>query len=157
MKTGDWIKEKTGRTESYWMRRIGTLIGKHSKGKVSVKYKGRVCVHGTVEVLDWFADLSREVERAVVKYLPSNKYDENMAFAAAMSFILMRWFVSLVRAKAYDGRRPVKGRQKMMNARMRFCIEVVRFMVDESRDHLDYPAQKWDPPFSPGARDGTYV
>ena len=155
----DWLKEKTGKSSTYWMRRIGFLIGKHA-------CKIKCSVHDGVERKDWMDDLFREVKKLAVdqgwirrlEFPEQCDGDSNMVFASVMSFVLMQWYVRLMRAKGYDPRRPANRRRNgMASRRTRFCSEVMRFMVDERHDHQIYHKQKLDPPFVPGAKNGKYI
>lgn len=145
-----WLKSRTGKDFRWWNLFVGNAIARHAR-------KTKKSVHDEVDVPDWMGDFTEELDRRVSRLLPSNKYDNNMAFAASASYVLMRWFVRLARAKSYDPRRPVKVRRKMMGRLTEYCREVVGFMVDESGDADNYPKQEWDPPFAPGAKDGKYT
>lgn len=140
-----WIHSCTGKTDRWWLKRIGDLISENSNHETRV-----------TDVRAWSGHLLYEVVGAIESVKIPKGRDENMIHASVLSCILMKWFVRLVRAKSYDGRRPLKHRKAMMKRLNAFCREVVGFMTDESEDHLHFPAQKWDPPFVPGAKNGVF-
>jgi hypothetical protein len=144
-----WIESKTGRTDRYWLKRIGVLIGKHA-------YWGEDKVHQEVEILDWFVPLSGEVVKSMEGRI-NKRADGNIYFSAIMGYILVLWYVRIVRAKCYDPRRPAKLRKRGMLAMANYCGMLAMALMDESKDSQHFPGQKWDPPFAPGAKDGSYV
>ena len=156
--TKDYLKNRTGKDSQYWLKRIGILISKHAYWDKEETRKAKAAkrpLHMSVKLEDWVTHFTDEVIRRRVEGLNS-RYDGNMRFASVVSFILMKWWVRLVRAKCYDPRRRLKDRKKGMLALNGFCREVMGFMMDESEDHKHFPDQKWDPPFTPDAKNGKY-
>ena len=137
-----WLQTQTGKTDRWWLKRVGDLIAANSNHVTRVS-----------DVAAWSKLLVEEVvERTEVP--PGS--DGNMLHASVLGYLLTKWFVRLVRAKSYDPRRPVKVRRLMMRRLAGYCQEVTGFMVDESEDCVHFPKQKWDPPFAPGAKDGRF-
>lgn len=157
VRTTDYLKNMTGKDSRYWLRRIGILISKYSfwdEEEIKEAKAAKRPLHMSV-TYDWVKDLMDEVIERSIKGLDS-KFDGNMRFASVASFILMKWVIRLIRAKAYDPRRRLKDRKMAMLFFNRFCMGVMEFMTNESEDHKHFPDQKWDPPFSPNAKNGKY-
>lgn len=149
-----YLKARTGKDDKYWLNRIGVLIGKYSRpGKVS---DGTGGIHDETDLGKWVADLSKEVESRIEKTVDMSHTDGNLAFAAVMGYLLVKWYVRIARAKSYDPRRRVKDRQKALKFMSYYCQELVGIMTDQSRDAEFFPSQLWDDPFSPKAKDGKY-
>jgi hypothetical protein len=149
MKKKNFLSSRTGKGYIYWLRKIEKLIVKHS-------YEGTTnkegFYHDSTNPKDWVLELTDEI----MKTFPGGYRDENMCVASLLSFILMKWFVQLVRAKSHDPKRRLKDRRMMAKVRADFCMRVVEFMVDESEDAKIFPNQKWEGPFAPNVTDGKY-
>lgn len=86
------VKQWTGLSDAYWLARIGKLIGKHAKPGNVPTGDGRF--HDEVNLNDWVSEFFREFNANLDVPPP---YDGNMRFAAAASYILMKWFVRVYR------------------------------------------------------------
>jgi hypothetical protein len=138
--------ERTGEPSLYWLNRIGTLIGKHSKA-----IRGTKGLEST-EVHKWVAELGREVSRRVrLRSAPTQ--DENLGVSLVLGLILSLFGIRIVRAKCYDPRRPVRVRRQVLNkSLLRYQTALLEVLVDESQDAKYFPKQEWDSPNSPTAR-----
>lgn len=146
MKADEDILLATGKNASHWMKRIGTLVTKHS-----YKIKGgkglEACHSDRV-----MADLAKEVFRAIKPNCNSGT-DENIYLAKVLGLILVLWSVRIARAKGYDPRRELSGRRSIITATMpKYAASVISCLVDQSMDAAWFPDQEWDDPCSPNAR-----
>lgn len=134
----DLLIKATGEGARYWMDFVGKAIfdctDQFTRGS-------RPAV--------WLAVLSAEVWDRIRTRHDWKVMDENIVCSKALSLILALWSCRVVRAKAYDNRRPLEARKGMLDRLTEFCMALTRCMVDESRDHVYFPAQDWSPPFPP--------
>lgn len=93
-----------------------------------------------------------------VRTLPrEGVYDGNMRAGLVLSYALALWYFRLHRAKCFDPRRPVAGRQLAYATWLRNVAAFALLAVDGREDHAYFPGQQWDDPFGPEARDGSFV
>lgn len=142
--------DMTGDGCQYWMDLIGSLIVKHTKPSDNP-------LHGSTESNLWLRDLSDELWSRIPSRHDLTKLDENIICSSLLSLILTLWSCRIKRAKAYDPRRPVEIRKRMLKRANEFHAALLACMTDESHDHEYFPKQEWDPPFAPGAEDGDFV
>ena len=148
-----WIETVSGKDRKWWVAKVQSLIGKHSRPTKDPN-------HGYTESEKVIHDLMREVKRhAMPRGGPASvrRYDENMRTAAVLSYVLALWYLRIHRAKSYDPRRPVKHRQAAYHQRQRFATMMFHAIVDESEDAEFFPGQKWESPFDPYPTDGYFV
>jgi hypothetical protein len=140
------LKKETGRGLKEWLDFIGEDIGKRSK-----PLKGSNGLW-TTDVDLWLSDLARELWKTVPSRHDLNCKDENIICARLMALILAAWSCRIIRAKAYDPRRPVAARRKALGKLGDHCKALLECVADESMDCILFPSQEWDSPFSPHAR-----
>lgn len=140
-----WLKKWTDQDSLYWMNRIGALIAKTAK---LIKGSGGLqgCDPGK-----WLGMLAKELTKAIEPKL-GVQYDENIALSKFMGLILAMWSYRIGRAKCYDCRRQLRARRESMKRLMNYPILLMECLMDESLDHVYFPAQGWDPPFPKEAK-----
>lgn len=136
----------TGKRLQHWYSRIGVLIGDASKPIGSSGLE-------STDTEKWIGKLAVEIGRAVDVTLPVT-HDENIAAARCMTLILGLWSTRIIRAKAYDPRRPLKARRAMMLSFAQQQRALLECVADESEDPRLFPAQSWDNPL---AKDASYT
>ena len=134
---------------TWWVQRVQAAIAKHTKPITKGKWKG----HGNTNLSRWVRDIFNEV----LKTSPKEPHDENMRFAAVAGMVLICWFLRCQRAKCYDPNRPIAIRRGAMERWMKYSADLVRLIVEEQNDPKIFPGQQWDPPFSPSAKEGTFI
>lgn len=151
-----YLSQGTGWSSSFWFNWIGERISYHSK---PVFQDGVRRVHDTTNTPAWLKDLVQFVHDTILpkEIYDWSKMDENIIVASIVGVILSHWSCRIIRAKSYDGRRPIEVRQNMMLALNQLHHTLFECMVNEAKDHIFCPSQGWDPPFAPGAQDGDYV
>ncbi len=142
---GQYLVRATGHSDQHWVHAAQALINEYTDWDESTG-------HGDSETEAWVVDLARDVVRSM-----RGGGDPNMGAAAALGLILVTWYARIQRAKAYDPNRPVKLRQRALEAHRDYVALVMDSVNDESRDHVYFAGQKWDPPFAPEAKDGEFV
>lgn len=142
-----FIIEMTGKPHAYWMKRIDQLIRKY------IPTEQRGDIHPTCDVERWIGELTKEL----ATYAPKIPHDENMFRTAVLAQILTLWFLRVQRAKCYDPRRPVKLRQRAFARWRLFAVSLMALVADETEDPQFFPEQEWDFPFSPQAKNGTFI
>lgn len=147
-----YLVQRTGWSSDFWFKWIGERIAYHSKPVDG-------SVHSESDVLAWVKDLAQYIFTTIypMKIYDWSKMDGNIIVSSLLGLILTSWSVRIVRAKSYDGRRPVDVRRMMMQSLNFLHHAILDSIVNESCDHIYFPSQGWDPPFSPDAQDGAYV
>ena len=143
----DWLQALTGKAGPWWIDRVQTLIGKHSRRTKDPK-------HDRTDPRKWLGDLTQEVVRRAPK---RGRYDENMRTACILAMVLSLWYTRVHRAKIYDPRRPVELRKQAYFTRQVFTEAMFHIMTDESQDPTYFPGQQWETPFHPYPTDGVFV
>lgn len=145
MKKADSVLRKwTGQGIKYWCGRIGSLIAKTAKPVEGYAVS-------TCDPAEWIGELSKEICKASHPKIPVEA-DENLVAVRLLSLLLAAWFARIVRAKAYDPRRPVKPRRMMMKRFQEYSEELLGVLTDESMDSALFPDQEWDSPFANNPR-----
>ncbi len=144
------LTDGTGYDAHWWMCLIGKYIGKHSRPSENP-------LHGFTESNLWLRDLADEIWTNVKLHHDLTKIDENILCSKLMSLILTVWTCRIIRAKAYDPRRPIALRRIMLERANKYHHALLDCMVDESDDQLFCPEQDWETPYKQDAMDGTYV
>ena len=137
---------ETGWGSQEWMDFIGNQIGKRSK-----PIRGSKGLQTTDASL-WVGDLADELWKRISERDDWSARDENIVCAKLLSLIFSLWACRIIRAKAYDPRRPVKQRRRALRKLVQYHHALLECMVDESKDSEFFPAQEWDSPFSSKAR-----
>lgn len=146
----DLLIRSTGEGCQYWMDFIGAAIPKHTRPSDNP-------LHGSTESNLWLRDLADEVFARMKPYHDLAKMDENIIVSSLVSLILTLWSCRVRRAKSYDPRRPLDVRRAMTGRLYDYHHALLDCIVNEASDHHYFPAQEWDPPFAPGAKDGDFV
>lgn len=148
MLANEYLKQWTGKDGVYWLHRLGTLIGKHSK---PIRADKRLA---TTNVLGWVSALTKEVMLQIKKTKKlALEMDENIYHSRCLSVIFTLWTARIIRAKCYDQRRPIRQRRRSLGkGGSRYLAAVASCLMDESLDPTLFPAQEWDNPFSLTAR-----
>ncbi len=110
--------------------------------------------HDTADVRSWIWLLAKDV---VTSFPKRGKFDENMRAAAVLSLILATWFLRVKRAKCWDPRRPIRLRKQAYQQWLQYAQALALAVADERIDPVVFAGQKWDSPFAPGAKDGTFI
>ena len=142
MAVRDEIKKWTGRGANYWLDYIGICARKTAKRIKRGRFKGGL----TCEPQLWLPELTRAVWRSMVRKVPE-EVDGNIVCAKIMSLILTLWTCRIIKAKAYDARRPLKVRKMMMVKLTQYHRDLIDCVSDESQDQSYFPKQEWDLPF----------
>lgn len=146
----DILIKGTGEGCKFWCDYIGNLIPKYSKPTDNP-------LHGFTESNLWVRDLADEIWKRVQERYDLTRLDENIITSKLLTLILGLWSCRIIRAKAYDPRRPVEIRQGMMKKLLEYHHALLDCISDESNDHVFFPSQGWDAPFAPNAKDGTFI
>ena len=133
----DFLKNRTGDGAQFWMDWIGNQIPKYTT-------ENRLTQSDL-----WLRDLSEEIFKRVKQRYDLTVIDENILCSSIMSIILTLWSCRIIKAKAYDQRRQLEARQKMMSNLNDYHHALLDCMVNETMDHLFFPKQQWHPPFIP--------
>ena len=156
----DILTNETGRNTAYWMARVQTLIEQTGKPITDPKTRKQLKRHGvdpdkhtTNDPLDWLAQLAAELMEAVPADRP---VDGNMWLAKTLGFVLAVWYARLAFAKAHDPVRPVSDRRRAYDAHHTFTVELLGAVTDVRHDATFFPRQKWESPFDPAAKSGSY-
>lgn len=128
----------TGRGRKEWMDFIGASIANCTDPDTKF-----------TEVADWLDELLFSVWEGVEPRIDLTKVDENIATAKQLAVILTLWTARIMRAKAYDARRPLKDRERFLVRLEEFAKQLSECVCDESMDPTYFPDQEWQSPYNP--------
>ncbi len=131
----------TGFNCGWWMNFIGQRIVVHSGPSDKGDYQ-------TTDSSLWLCDVINELWKEVPKRYDLTKVDENIVCAKLLSIILTLWTSRIVRAKAHDPRRKGDDRRAMLLRQKDYVSAIAQCLTDQSHDHLFFPDQEWEDPFS---------
>jgi len=151
----DHLVGTTGKTMGYWLVAVEQAIRACEK-PLSAKVAKRLGISPVGHAdCDPRAVVTRLADM-VFKCTPE-LVDGNMFMCQTLGLILVAWAVRIGRAKAYDPNRPLKLRRYALERWMKFARELGNVAIDERYDHEAWSGQNWDPPFRPGAKDGSFL
>jgi phenylpyruvate tautomerase PptA (4-oxalocrotonate tautomerase family) len=138
----------------HWLRRIQTLIAKHStKPRTRGKYKG----HGSTDALAWIKELAVEVQADIQRCNRGIGYDENMALASRLGAALFVWYANVHRAKCYDLNRPLCRRIPAYEERKAKINKLFEAVNDDRLMAAIFSNQVFNLPHGLGKSDGTFI
>lgn len=136
------IKKWTGKSSRYWLDFIGNTAKKTAKKIKRGPWKGGL----TCEPQLWMPALVKSVWNTMKKKVPP-AMDGNISCSRVVSLILTLWTSRIIRAKAYDCRRELKARKRMMRVLVDYHGNLMDCVSDESRDGSYFPSQEWESPY----------
>ncbi len=131
---------------------VQELIAKYS---TPPRAKGKFKGHGTTNIMKWLIELIKIVWKQRPK--DKGKHDENMYITSHLGYILSTWYARVQRAKCFDPRRPVEVRKEAYKKYQNFVQTLMLGVASDEFDITIFPDQEWDNPFSPDAKNGTFI
>lgn len=133
-----------------WLTRVQELI-EDASGPVLKKgpFKG----HSRTKPVKWLTNLVKQMDSVRPK---DDKFDENIWMAYQLGWVLFLWAHYCRYAKSQDPNRPLEIRRKSQNAWAK-DMQTFEEIINDMPGIEKVFKQKWDDPFGPNAKDGTFV
>ena len=144
----------TGHIDAAWLRYIESAIAKHSGPAFkSGPFKG----HSITNTAAWVTELMYALQRRREQASKGKVYDENMAMAADLGYVLITWYANVQRAKSLDPNRPVKLRQEAQKRRASLLNNLFAAVNDDRLMVEVWAGQQYNLPYGKFAKNGRFV
>lgn len=142
------------KTIKFWLMRVEQLIAVHSTPpRTRGKYKG----HGSTDSCAWVAALARELAVEIRRCNRGIGYDENLALASKVGYVLAAWYALCHRAKSFDPNRPLRLRRRALVHCNRYRQLLTDRMSDDALMTSVWSAQIFNLPYGRGAIGGSFI